>query len=335
VKLRGHWVCPGTGDPLVDTSSVCAETDFILETTINGTLRINPENLGVDPENPGTRWVPTPDCDEGFLIVWVVGKVDLEGIELEEGPIKFDALIGDAILRFDGGSAAAYNAYPIQARDSDAVGTPYNADGDLRFDNSEYKQLPERFYGTVRYEESNSITVSTHLTLLTLAVHSNRPNGVTFVDLDFFDEDENPISESTQFFCWQQIKLSDINASLNTSFGTKGLVASRDARQACVAENDCSEQGELNDVPILAIITTTEALEWDPDPRAYAYSTYSDDYDTEIDTFHYADEGARGLSILGVEAPLPVPEETLSVTDVPLLPGVPLEILSVGGEVLL
>ena len=49
VFLRAHWVCGG------NASNVCQEVDFNLQTTINGTINFNTENIG-----PRTTNVPAP-----------------------------------------------------------------------------------------------------------------------------------------------------------------------------------------------------------------------------------------------------------------------------------
>jgi hypothetical protein len=55
VILRAHWVCPGNLD------GVCEQSEFILFTTVYGTLVFSPEEIS-----------PTPPCDRGYLIAWVV-----------------------------------------------------------------------------------------------------------------------------------------------------------------------------------------------------------------------------------------------------------------------
>ena len=44
VKLRAHWVCPGSQDPV--QKYICKETNFDLTSTVNGTIVINPANVG-------------------------------------------------------------------------------------------------------------------------------------------------------------------------------------------------------------------------------------------------------------------------------------------------
>src|SRR5262249_5847480 len=109
INLRAHWVCPGgvSFNPVGVTP--CRETDFTVRQTVHGSLYFNPESIG-----PANALVPIAPCLGGYLIVWVV---DAQG-----RPIKFDGLIGDAIIREGPDSASAYNAIPIQATSALATG---------------------------------------------------------------------------------------------------------------------------------------------------------------------------------------------------------------------
>jgi hypothetical protein len=207
VRLRAHWVCPG------DASSVCQEADFNLFTTVNGTLVFGANGSGA----------LAPPCDRGYLIAWVI---DDSG-----NPIKFDSLIGDAVISEGPTSARGYNALPIQAGEFLSTGdlTDVNGNGALDFDDSEYQAITGKIFGTVRYETT---TTRTDLTLLTLDVHSNLPNDTTFVGLNFYDQFETLRSTATNFVCWSEQRLTDIDSALNAGFGFKGLVESTGAVQS-------------------------------------------------------------------------------------------------------
>lgn len=227
VRLRAHWVCPGT-----NTDTKCREVNFNLSTTVNGTLFFNPNNAPEmsTPSNMGLRnaTVPPPDCQRGFLIVWVIDQFNR--------PIKYDGLIGNAVIREETRSAVAYNALSIQAGPDLAPRAPtdenpgpggYNAK--LDFDGIEYKAITGKIFGTVRYEDAPPPLPSnqTRLILLTLDVVSNLPNAPTFVNLDFFKTDETVVSDSVDFVCWTRVRLTDINPSFTiTNMGRKGLVES-------------------------------------------------------------------------------------------------------------
>jgi len=238
VTLRAHWVCPG----LAANGGICNESSFDLTTTVGGSLYFNPEGVTVlggvvtaqvFPNN-ATTTIPVPPCPRGYLIVWAI---DGSG-----NAIKFDGLIGDAIIRapiitFGPTTARAYNAIPIQAGDgvvNTGDPTDLNGDGHLDFDGNEYRAITGRIFGTVRYE--NAVppegVVETDLTLLTLDVASNRPNPLTSVGLNFFTTGEDLVDAGTRFTCWTEQRLTDINSGFTTQrMGRKGLVESYFAEQ--------------------------------------------------------------------------------------------------------
>jgi hypothetical protein len=291
VKLKAHWVCPGT--QAFDDKYICRETDFNLWTTIWGTLAfdpgegiIKPPNVSPLPGQGGLQRIPKPPCSKGYLIVWVVNFADQ--------PIKFDALIGNAVIRHNGASAGAYNAIPIKAvstlplspyPSSTSAGslTDADADGHLDFDGlTEYQAVTGQISGTVRFERTDDPVaippihrIDTFLTLLTLDVKSNRPNSPVVVDLNFYNHFEEVTSTFWEFVCWSQVRLSRIDRNLDeVSQGSrKGLVVSGPAERLFFPIDD--EESER--VTLLAII---ETMEYDGDPprivREYSYSTYND-----------------------------------------------------------
>src|SRR5262249_14637013 len=109
VKLRFHYVC-GTNESDIGGSFVCSETDFDAQTTVNGKIIFNTEST----TPPGNFITPFPACDRGYLIGWVIDQSDR--------PIKFDGLIGDAVLRQSDTALSAYTAIPIQADPALATG---------------------------------------------------------------------------------------------------------------------------------------------------------------------------------------------------------------------
>src|SRR5207253_7301479 len=210
---------------------------------------------------------PVPPCDRGYLIVWA--------IDGDDTAIKFDGLIGDAILRDPSTdpdarlSARGYNAIPIQAGDgvvSTGDPTDLNGDGNLDFDGSEYQAVTGKIFGTVRYESAVAPgAVETDLTLLTLDVASNRPNPLTSVGLDFFTPDEQFVDTGTSFVCWKEQRLTDINAGLTQQrMGRKGLVVSTYAEQDGVP------------VTLLGLVETKELFATTVNNRDYAYSLFND-----------------------------------------------------------
>lgn len=254
VKLRAHWVCPGSQEPV--EKFICKETNFDLFGTVNGTIVINPANAG-----HVTDKVPVPPCEAGYLIVWV--------INVSDQPIKYDALIGDAVLHELDAGLAAYNAIPIQAFPGDATGALRTG---LFFTGQPggYQAVTGQVQGTLKYDQLDDSPFSaTALTLLTLDVFSNRPNYPTFVDLNFYSEDEVLLSTSHEFICWSQVLLSDINPNLTArGLSPKGLVVSEQAVKIPIF-------GIADVAGPVTLLGIVETATWDGTCRMYSYSLYN------------------------------------------------------------
>jgi hypothetical protein len=245
VKIRFHWVC-GSTQADENTSFICKETDFDVSATVWEKIVLTPNGeatgfyRAADPTGGlPNHFAPAANCPQGggYLIGWVINPAN-------DRPIKFDGLIGDAHLRpleaeF---GLAGYDAIPIQADPALANGAAIttNANGALFFDGAagHYQAVTGQVMGDIRYTTSQNSGVFTEgiLTLLTLDVRSNRPNRPTFVDLDFFGGNpsvignENQLSTSTEFICWEEVAITDINANLITSImGRKGVFVSAPA----------------------------------------------------------------------------------------------------------
>ena len=180
-----------------------------------------------------TKTVPAAPCSGGYLIGWVITPTS-------DTPIKFDGLIGDAVVRTSGTAQAGYNAIPIQADPNLANGAAVttNANGALMFDGApgHYQAVTGQVLGDVRYTGTVLELRPGVLTLLTLDVKSNRPNNPVFVDLDFFGGNpskignENQLSTSTEFICWEEVPITSINPDLTTTLmGRKGVFVSAPA----------------------------------------------------------------------------------------------------------
>jgi hypothetical protein len=250
VKIRFHWVCGSTEADLA-TSFVCRETDFDVTATVFEKIVLTPNGETVGQYTAGlpTKFAPSANCPQGggYLIGWVINPAN-------DQPVKFDGLVGDAHLRPGapaGGvgsptALAGYDAIPIQADPGlatfPATGSAIttNANGALFFDGApgHYQLVTGQVFGDVRY--TNLTTGPTFtlgvLTLLTLDVRSNRPNRPIFVDLDFFGGNpstignENQVSTSTEFICWEEVPITAISADLTTSImGRKGVFVSAPA----------------------------------------------------------------------------------------------------------
>jgi hypothetical protein len=274
VKIRFHWVC-GTSEADLAGSFVCKETDFDITATVFEKIVITPNGDSPNFYTSGlpTKFAPAANCPNGggYLIGWVISPTN-------DRPIKFDGLIGDAHLRPGGatsgafaGSALAladYSAIPIQADPALANGATVstNGNGALMFDGlpGHYLAVTGQVMGDVRY--TNTIGAGPTftrglLTLLTLDVKSNRPNNPVFVDLDFFGGNpsaignENQLSTSTEFICWEEIPIDLISGSLTTAtMGRKGVFVSAPATKVGVF-------GIQDDVGPTTLLGLSEVLE--------------------------------------------------------------------------
>ena len=266
VKIRFHWVC-GTGEFNLAGSFVCQETDFDVTATVWEKIVLVPIGsfAGVS-----TKTVPAAPCFNGYLIGWVINPAN-------DQPIKFDGLVGDAVLRETGAAIASYSAIPIQADPAlaNAAGVTTNGNGALVFDGGagHYQAVTGQVIGDVRY--TNLTTPPNFndsiLTLLTLDVKSNRPNNPVFVDLDFFGGNpsaignENQVSTATEFICWEEIAVESINAQLTTTLmGRKGVFVSAPATKVGIF-------GVTDDTGPTSLLGLSEVREGSPAAPTRAY----------------------------------------------------------------
>jgi hypothetical protein len=225
VKLLAHWVCPGS--QRFEDKWICRETNFELFTTVKGTVTISPDNVG-----PITTRVPTPPCQQGYLIVWVVTAADGDLVPA----ISFNGLVGQGTLRRQDGGYSTYAGIPIQSPLPTLTGTTptrtdYNGNRALDFNGVEYALLPDRVLGTTRYENATDpANVQAFLTLITLDVFSNRSNTPVFVDLVYYTPGELPLSTFHEFICFTQKRLAGPNGIdenlVNTFMGNVGFFES-------------------------------------------------------------------------------------------------------------
>jgi hypothetical protein len=208
--------------------------------------------------------IPPPLCDRGYLIVWVI---DQSG-----NPIKYDALLGDAVLREAPTAVTAYDAIAIQAGTNLAVGalTDLNHNGSLDFNGSEYKQTTNKIYGSVHYNVAGTATVgavSTSLVLLTLDTRSNDLNYPVNVGLNYYNEIEALRSGSTLFFCWGERRVAP-----SSDFGIKGLVESTRANKTAIL----GFSDKTGPVTLLGLVLTRESALDSSAARHYIYPLYHD-----------------------------------------------------------
>lgn len=298
IKLKFHWVCPGSQE--IAQKYVCRETNFNVFLSINGKLAFSADGSPINANSPR---VPAAPCPTGYLIGWVVDNAD--------NPIKFDGLIGDAVLRGPelttgvamgtSTAVAAYTGITIQAHPNLAHGAPITlgASGALIFDGlpGHYQAVTGNLFGDVKFDNRTARAAGsvpapgnalseTWLVLLTLDVRSNRPNFPTFVDLDFWNESlatvstSNPLFEANtstavHFICWGQFRLSDIDSSLTQAFqGTrKGIFATNSVEKEAIA----GVTDEDGPVTLLGVVQVFEGTI--PNllmERSYIFNTYND-----------------------------------------------------------
>jgi hypothetical protein len=225
-SVRFHWVCPGN----LFGQLVCKATEFDVTFSLGEKVVFSPDGVAF----PGitTRSVPAPECGRGYLIGWVVNAAGR--------PIKFDGLIGDAVLRH--AEVSAYGAIPIQAHPGLPHGAPITLGpaGALMFDGrpGHYQAVAGAIRGDLKYwnQEGVGPFIDTFFTLLTLDVQFNRPNIPVVINLDFYGGFDSIIgvgnvrSASTEFVCWEEVHLSVIDFFLQPALmGRKGTFISHPA----------------------------------------------------------------------------------------------------------
>jgi hypothetical protein len=228
ITVHFHWVCPGTfsGEQL----SVCPETDFY-ETITYGTssagkITFNPGTgtstiTGPAPSDyNGSTIVPIAPCPRGYLIGYAVDTFDR--------PVKFDGLVGDAVLRSFGPDLQSESAIAIQA-DPRLANFPNPGNlitlvgGGLAFDGlpGHYQAVTGQLQGDFSYD--SNLTPPFHdgaLIFLTLDVKTGDfNNDTTAVALDFFNFNEVPVSTEFSFTCWGQVELSVLDPNLTVELG--------------------------------------------------------------------------------------------------------------------
>src|SRR6516162_1020558 len=174
IKVRFHWVCGG--DDKIDNKYICPSTDFDVFLTVDGKAVFDPNNIPIAGGQSHHASLPpfnidgTP-CTRGYLIGYVVNT--------DDQPIKFDGLIGDAVILNNAASASAYRAPTIQASPTLATGALIGLVPDplggskLAFDglDGHYAEVTGQIYGDVKYDNPlGPIFSVTNLTLLTLDV---------------------------------------------------------------------------------------------------------------------------------------------------------------------
>lgn len=267
IKIRFHWVCPGQEGVL---SNICPEESFdVTALTVNGKLAFSADGIPINTNSPT---VPAAPCKRGYLIGWVISPAN-------DLPIKYDALIGNAVIRNpanlagpDAGSStgvSAYSAIPIQANTVDApnavLGLPLDFDGLA----GGYQQITDTQVGDLRFDKTApgaplpNVLSLTSLNFLTLDVRSGQPNNPVFVPLNFYNENERLTDyEGYEFVCWDQVPLSALAGGNLTQAieGTrKGIVIAGPARKIADGNAPGDDTGPVTLIGIVETIEGTPA----------------------------------------------------------------------------
>jgi hypothetical protein len=216
VKIKFHWVCPGSQDTA--PKYVCKDSGFDVKLPVDGKASLNPEDPKLLEDNAGA----VAPCPSGYLIGWVISPATGR-------PIKYDGLTGNAILLDPNGMIQSYQAITIQADPNLAGRAEIRTDIDPRsgtpslvFDGGagHYQAVAGTLPTNLEYHKlfGPLLSRAAFLILLTLDVRVNRPNYPTFIDLDSHGEGGVRTSTSWNFRCWTEIQNPDTDAN----FGLAG-----------------------------------------------------------------------------------------------------------------
>jgi len=265
IKIRFHWVCPGSDD--ISSKYICKESGFDILLSPNGKVVFNPENPAPARENPAS----SAPCPSGYLIGWVIDAATNQ-------PIKYDGLTGGAVLRDGKGTTESYDAIAIPADPSLAVRANIATEIDSRtgtpslvFDGGagHYQALSAGLPASLEFRKLTGplSTSEASLVLLTLDVRLNRPNYPTFIDLDFRSDQGVRAATSWNFICWTEIQNPTIDAyfTLAGALTHDGVVISGRAIKVPI--------GGISDIPgpvnLLGLVPTDEGRGRHSMHRAY------------------------------------------------------------------
>jgi hypothetical protein len=285
VRVRFLWVCP-PDDRDLQHKFVCKTSGFDVNLTVNGKVVFTADGSRL----PDANQVPVPaaPCKKGYLIGWVVDNLGR--------PIKYDGLIGKAVIRTSTTAAVVYRAVPIQAEASmttrsliELVSDPLHPErSGLPFDGQpgHYRLVTGQVTGDVTFDRrgrgrpegfgsgaGSGLEVRTSLILLTLDIRSNGQNFPTRVPLDFWNGFEKKLSSSVAFICWGEFRLStDIDPKLTEALMKTGIgiVQSGDATKEMISGISDVITDIRGLTTLLGLVRTDEGLISASPMRSYA-----------------------------------------------------------------
>src|SRR5207248_9925002 len=104
-----------------DLKQVCRGASFEIAIPVNGKAVFNPQ----DPALTGDKRAAVAPCQAGYLIGWVISPTT-------NRPIKYDGLIGNAVLRDGNNPTQSYDAIAIPADPNLATRADIATDTDPR-----------------------------------------------------------------------------------------------------------------------------------------------------------------------------------------------------------
>jgi len=230
VRVRLHWVCPPQPDNAgakFSSAGICSENDFFVNLTVDGKVWFSPNGGTTSGDMPGQPF-PAALCGRGYMLGQVTNLGTPNGSNQAvftgpDRPIKFDSLIGDAIMRNTPQDLQAFKALTIQGDPTEAQGgaiqTQIGSTGvtllPLDGGTNHYQEVTGQLSGDVRFNSDLTAPFSdTALILMTLDVRSNQLNQPTYVNVDFYNAQQYSFSEALSFTCWGQINIATIDPSL-------------------------------------------------------------------------------------------------------------------------
>jgi hypothetical protein len=185
VRVQLNFVCPGS-----KKHPYCDALDRHKKLTPYETLVVDVADYN-------------PPCNAGYVVAFAENS--------SREAIAFDHLIGSYHITSKGSLEAA-PAISIQSVKGE--GDNLGADGELQFGTAagpdpDYRELPSHLYTDFRAVYPG--TVGSDLILLTLDSIAGGHNPVTSVDIDFWNEHEDPFSTSWEFVCWTRVPLEQID----------------------------------------------------------------------------------------------------------------------------
>jgi hypothetical protein len=278
VKVRFHWVCPGSED--ISAKHICKDAAFTVVLSVGGKASFSPE----DPGLAADVIAAAPPCSKGYLIGWVIDPTT-------DRPIKYDGLTGTVVLRDSRGAIDSYEAIAIPAEPNLAMRADIATDIDSRtgspalvFDGGpgHYQAVARAVPLNLEHHKFTGPLSSSEavLIVLTLDVRLNRPNYPTFIDLDFAGDAGAHASASWKFTCWTEVQNPKIDANL-TLAGARlrnGIVISGQAIKVPVAG--------ISDIPgpvaLLGLVPAEKGRGHPTMDPAYIIKTFDDSKPTTV-----------------------------------------------------